>query len=151
MITHARRGLVHGQDFLCAPGSALPSPVDEPAMWEIPAACGGERPDIMLGSGIARNLPQLEGLFGDSAPLFLPALTHPTAQALLDLALACLTEHGGTRISIRSISRPATPWTISPPSPPSAVRLPKRPMPSSTSSCALPPRKSYGKQMKIGR
>lgn len=88
VITHARRGLVHGQDFLCAPGSALPSPVDEPAMWEIPAACGGERPDIMLGSGVARNLPQLEGLFGDSAPLFLPALTHPTAQALLDLALA---------------------------------------------------------------
>ena len=37
VITHARRGLVHGQDFLCAPGSALPSPVDEPAMWEIPA------------------------------------------------------------------------------------------------------------------
>ena len=88
VITHARRGLVHGQDFLCAPGSALPSPVDEPAMWEIPAACGGERPDIMLGSGVARNLPQLEGLFGDSAPLFLPALTHPTAQALLDLTLA---------------------------------------------------------------
>lgn len=67
VITHARRGLVHGQDFLCAPGSTLPSPVDEPAMWEIPAACGGERPDIMLGSGVARNLPQLEGLFGDSA------------------------------------------------------------------------------------
>ena len=88
VITHARRGLVHGQDFLCAPGSALPSPVDEPAMWEIPAACGGERPDIMLGSGVARNLPQLEGLFGDSAPLFLPALPHPTAQALLDLTLA---------------------------------------------------------------
>ena len=88
VITHARRGLVHGQDFLCAPGSALPSPVDEPAMWEIPAACGGERPDIMLGSGVARNQPQLEGLFGDSAPLFLPALTHPTAQALLDLTLA---------------------------------------------------------------
>ena len=34
VITHARRGLVHGQDFLCAPGSALPSPVDEPAMWK---------------------------------------------------------------------------------------------------------------------
>ena len=88
VITHARRGLVHGQDFLCAPGSALPSPVDEPAMWEIPAACGGERPDIMLGSGIARNLPQLQELFGDSAPLFLPALTHPTAQALLDQTLS---------------------------------------------------------------
>ena len=55
VITHARRGLVHGQDFLCAPGSALPSPVDEPAMWEIPAACGGERPDIMLGQ---RHSPQ---------------------------------------------------------------------------------------------
>ena len=138
VITHARRGLVHGQDFLCAPGSALPSPVDEPAMWEIPAACGGERPDIMLGSGVARNLPQLEGLFGDSAPLFLPALTHPTAQALLDLTLALPDGSWG------SISAPATPWTISPPSPPSVVRLPKRPMPSSTNSWALPPRKSYG-------
>lgn len=40
------------------------------------------------GQRVARNLPQLEGLFGDSAPLFLPALTHPTAQALLDLTLA---------------------------------------------------------------
>lgn len=88
VITHARRGLVHGQDFLSAPGSALPVPVGEPSMWEIPAACGGERPDILLGSGVARNLPQLQELFGANAPLFLPELVYPTAQALLDLTLA---------------------------------------------------------------
>lgn len=88
VITHARSGLVHGQDFLFAPGSTLPAPVGEPAMWEIPAACGGERPDIVLGSGIARNLPQLLELFGGNPPLFLPEFIHPTAQALLDLTLA---------------------------------------------------------------
>ncbi|MFR0875257.1 MAG: tRNA (adenosine(37)-N6)-threonylcarbamoyltransferase complex dimerization subunit type 1 TsaB [Bilophila wadsworthia] len=150
VITHARRGLVHGQDFLCAPGSALPSPVDEPAMWEIPAACGGERPDIMLGSGVARNLPQLEELFGDSAPLFLPALTHPTAQALLDLALALPDGAWGHKDLDPLYLAPATPWTISPPSPPSAVRLPKRPM--QLDKLLRPSaEKSYGKQMKIGR
>lgn len=88
VVTHARRGLVHGQDFLFAPGSALPVPVGEPAMWELPAAVGGPRPDVMLGSGVARNLPALQELFGSSAPVFLPALTQPVPQALLDLTLA---------------------------------------------------------------
>ena len=49
----------------------------------------------MLGSGVARNLPQLQELFGDPAPLLLPALVHPTAQALLDLALALPDEAWG--------------------------------------------------------
>ena len=88
VVTHARRGLVHGQDFLFAPGSALPVPVGEPAMWELPAAVGGPRPDVMLGSGVARNLPALQELFGSSAPVFLPALAQPVPQALLDLTLA---------------------------------------------------------------
>lgn len=88
VVTHARRGLVHGQDFLFAPGSALPVPVGEPAMWELPAAVGGPRPDVMLGSGVARNLPALQELFGSSAPVFLPALIQPVPQALLDLTLA---------------------------------------------------------------
>ena len=87
VVTHARRGLVHGQDFLCSP-NALPLPVDEPAMWELSAAAGGPRPDVMLGSGVARNLPQLQESFGASAPLFLSAPVQPTTQALLDLTLA---------------------------------------------------------------
>ena len=152
VITHARRGLVHGQDFLCAPGSALPSPVDEPAMWEIPAACGGERPDIMLGSGVARNLPQLEGLFGDSAPLFLPALTHPTAQALLDLTLALPDGAWGHKDSQSALSPPLRRRGQS--------RLHRRQARSGSRRGLCPARQApgpfrrgsrTGKQMKIGR
>lgn len=87
VITHARRGLVHGQDFLYGPGSALPVPVDEPAMWEISAACEG-RPDVMLGSGVSRNLVQLRERFGAEAPMLLPSPVQPSAQALLDLTLS---------------------------------------------------------------
>lgn len=88
VITHARRGLVHGQDFLFGPGSSVPVPVNEPAMWEIAAACGGERPDVMFGSGVVRNLQQLHELFGVPAPLFLTVPVQPSPQALLDLTLA---------------------------------------------------------------
>ena len=57
-------------------------------MWELPAAADGPRPDVMLGSGVARNLSALQELFGASVPVFLPALTQPVPQALLDLTLA---------------------------------------------------------------
>lgn len=86
VVTHARRGLVHGQDFVCA--GSLPVPEGEPAMWELPAACGGARPDIMLGSGVVKNLPALQALFGTDAPLLLSTPVQPTPQALLDLTLA---------------------------------------------------------------
>ncbi len=88
VVTHARRGLVHGQDFVFGPGSAVPVPVEEPAMWELAAACGGERPDVMLGSGVVRNLQTLRELFGTPAPIFLTAPLQPSPQALLDLTLA---------------------------------------------------------------
>lgn len=88
VITHARRGLVHGQDFLCAPGSAPAIPRGRACHVGNPGGLRRRAPRHHARQRVARNLPQLEGLFGDSAPLFLPALTHPTAQALLDLALA---------------------------------------------------------------
>lgn len=85
VITHARRGLVHGQDFLLRP-AALPEAQGEAAMWEVAAACGGPRPDVVLGSGVARNFAFLqEGLAG---ALLLPSLVHPSAEALLALTLA---------------------------------------------------------------
>ncbi len=86
-VTHARRGLVHGQDFLVSPGS-LPLPQGEPAMWELTAACGGQRPDVVIGSGLARNLAHFQDTFTSEAPLFLPSVIHPTPEALLALTLS---------------------------------------------------------------
>lgn len=86
VVTHARRELVHGQDFLVS-ADALPEPQGEPAMWELGAACGGPRPDVMLGSGVARNLARFQEGFGAEAPLFLPSVIHPTPESLLALTL----------------------------------------------------------------
>lgn len=57
-------------------------------MWELAAACGGPRPDVVLGSGLARNLAHFQEAFASETPLFLPSVLHPTPEALLALTLA---------------------------------------------------------------
>ena len=80
VVTHARKELVHGQDFILRP-DALPHPVGEPVMWELHAACTGA-PDIVLGSGLRRNRARFEEAFPTA---LLVAMESPTVQALLDL------------------------------------------------------------------
>ncbi len=89
VITHARRGLVHGQDFLC--GTGLPSPVGEPAMWEIATACMDPLPQFMIGSGVARNLEFLKTRLGeqnDPVRLLPGDFDHPVPRALVALTKA---------------------------------------------------------------
>ncbi len=88
VVTHARRGLVHGQDFLC--GSGLPIPVGEPAMWQIETACMDPLPRFMIGSGVARNLNFFrERLAERKECRLLPGdFDQPTPRALLALTAA---------------------------------------------------------------
>ena len=89
VITHARRGLVHGQDFLC--GTGLPLPVTEPAMWEIATACAAPFPQFMIGSGVAKNLDYLQtALASQNAVVrLLPGdFDQPTPRALMALTAA---------------------------------------------------------------
>ncbi len=88
VITHARRGLVHGQDFWC--GSALPIPASEPAMWPLAAACMDPLPRFMIGSGVSRNIDFLRGqLAGRKECQLVPEeLDQPVPRALLALVAA---------------------------------------------------------------
>lgn len=85
VLTHARRGLTHGQDFLPA---APPEPIGEPAMLQIEGALSDPAPDLIIGSGVARNLDFLK----EHAPqgsLLLPGVCdQPTPAALAAVALA---------------------------------------------------------------
>ncbi len=74
-VTHARRGLVHGQDFLVSPGS-LPLPQGEPAMWELTAACGGPRRRRNRQRPCPQSCSFSGYLYFRSAPL--PALSDPS-------------------------------------------------------------------------
>ena len=93
VLTHARRGLVHGQDFVC--GGELPLPVGEPAMWELATACSGPAPDILLGSGVTKNEEALRQAFPE-AILLSEENHHPTPAAMLKLAMALPEEAWGT-------------------------------------------------------
>lgn len=89
VITHARRGLVHGQDFLC--GKGLPVPTGEPAMWEIAAACSDPLPRFMIGSGVGRNLDFFKAQLTDRGKgvRLLPGdFDQPTPRALAALTAA---------------------------------------------------------------
>lgn len=104
VLTHARRDLVHGQDFICTPhfgtpsseelrDKRLPVPEGEPAMWDLETACTFPSgvPHIFMGSGVARNLNVLrEACAGAGAePTLLTGICeHPSPHALLDLTLA---------------------------------------------------------------
>ncbi len=128
----ARRGrLVHGQDFLVPP----PVPPCHPPwtslpLWEIPAALRRRAPRHHAGQ---RGSPQSAPAGGDSSaiprPSFCPPYPIPQRRHCLmsDSRPAPDGYMGAQGSSIRSISAPATPWTISPPIAASVVRLPKRP------------------------
>ncbi|MEG1609953.1 MAG: tRNA (adenosine(37)-N6)-threonylcarbamoyltransferase complex dimerization subunit type 1 TsaB [Bilophila sp.] len=92
VLTHARRDLVHGQDFTVAAPGALPVPVGEPAMWDLETACDFSLgvPHILMGSGVARNLPVLREACSRSGatPILLTDHDHPAPHALLNLTLA---------------------------------------------------------------
>ena len=88
-ITHARRGLVHGQDFLC--GNGLPIPVGEPAMWELAAVCTSPLPHFMIGSGVTRNLAFLQNRLAEQntrVHLLPEEFDQPAPRALLALTMA---------------------------------------------------------------
>lgn len=104
VLTHARRDLVHGQDFICTPHSELssseefraenlPIPEGEPAMWDLETACTFPSgvPHICMGSGVTRNLNVLrEACVSVGAePILLTGMyEHPSPHALLNLTLA---------------------------------------------------------------
>lgn len=94
VLTHARRGLTHGQDFLPAEPSQSteppqpPHPIGEPAMLLVEGALSDPAPDLVIGSGVARNLDFLR----EHAPrgtLILPGVCEqPTPAALAAVTLA---------------------------------------------------------------
>lgn len=55
VITYARRGLVHGQDFLFNTPD-LPIPLTAPAMLDIKGIFADPLPKVIIGSGVSRNL-----------------------------------------------------------------------------------------------
>lgn len=56
VLTHARRQLVHGQDFEIRPSARLPLPVTELALLNLETAfASAEGLRFILGSGVARN------------------------------------------------------------------------------------------------
>lgn len=87
VLTHARRGLVHGQDFLYV--QDVPVAVDEPAMLDLDGMLAAPLPDLYIGSGVTRNLSWLqERLPGEKKTLFLPGSCDcATPQALAAVTL----------------------------------------------------------------
>ncbi len=88
VLTHARRGLVHGQDFLYVQG--VPVAVDEPAMFDLDGILDAPPPpDLYIGSGVTRNLSWLqERVPGEKKALFLAGFYDcVTPQALAAVTL----------------------------------------------------------------
>lgn len=87
VLTHARRGLTHGQDFFPVEG-AVPEPVSKPAMLHIENALHDPVPDLIVGSGVTRNLNFLRE-HAARHTLLLPGICdQPTPAALVATALA---------------------------------------------------------------
>ncbi len=91
VLTHARQGLVHAQDFLLT--ETLPVPLSEPAAVSLEqAACIEENPpSLVMGSGLDRNRDFFEAAFASAAQrprLLAPRWSTPVPAALLDLARA---------------------------------------------------------------
>lgn len=86
VLTHARRDLTHGQDFF--PATGVPEPASEPAMLRLENALSDPVPDLILGSGVTRNLDFLRD-HAARETLLLPGICdQPTPAALAATALA---------------------------------------------------------------
>lgn len=90
VLTHARRNLVHGQDFLVsAPDSeAPPAPVGHPVMLDLHGACSAPFPDLLIGSGVTRNLPFLSGSVAPGSRLVPGSCDQVNPHVLARLALS---------------------------------------------------------------
>lgn len=91
ILTHARRNLVHCQDFLLT--ETLPEPLSRPASVTLEQAAqpSSDFPELVLGSGLDRNRPFFESAFAHTPfrPRLLPPLWSSASPAsLLSLALA---------------------------------------------------------------
>ncbi len=90
VLTHARQGLVHAQDFLLT--ETLPVPLNEPiSVSPDQAARMDDVPSLVLGSGLDRNRAFFETAFTPAAKrprLLAPRWSTPVPAALLELALA---------------------------------------------------------------
>ena len=86
VITHARRGLVHGQDFLC--GNGLPEAIGAPAMWTLEQVLREPRPHFVVGSGVKKNLALLQDTLPQGVRLFPELFDQPTPNALLAMTRA---------------------------------------------------------------
>lgn len=87
VLTHARRDLAHGQDFFPAEG-AVPAPAGEPAMLPLANALHDPVPDLIVGSGVTRNLDFLREHAARETLLLPGVCDQPTPAALMAAALA---------------------------------------------------------------
>lgn len=93
VLTHARRDLVHRQDFLrTGPGFV---PVSEPEMVSLDVALDGlgSEPALLLGSGYLRNAAALEAQIQGSSLVPLPGMESVSARALAELAAIAVYAH----------------------------------------------------------
>lgn len=92
VLTHARRNLVHRQDFLLT--DTGPVPVSGPEMVSLDAVLSGMGcagavtgvPTLLIGSGYTRNAAILAERLRDSHFIPLSGIEQPTASALAELA-----------------------------------------------------------------
>lgn len=92
VLTHARRHLVHGQDFEIRPSEPLPLPVTELALLNLETAFASvEGLHFILGSGVARNQDvwSEQKKASPLVPFFLTGIGEsPSSEALVRLTLA---------------------------------------------------------------
>lgn len=93
VITHARRDLVHLQDFEAGNGEM--KPLCKPQMLALSEALNGvpSAGGLLLGSGYTRNQPVLDNILPASGLTPVSGFEHPSPEALLDLAARATYSH----------------------------------------------------------